>query len=121
MIEKATDGFDPVIFRKYQQIAVRVLRLYEKDKRREEQKLHKAKENLDKRLKFGKSKGLINRWTSESALKSFRQSETNFEIFCLWEKSETYQFYKELASCPVMVHNPTGSGSFSFGKVKGIK
>lgn len=95
--EKVKDS-DLLIFRHYQLLACAILQRYWKDKKREEEKLNKARIQMEKRIKEGRSKGLIRRWTPQSAEQSFRQMEQNFEDFCYWENTELYEFYWDIAS-----------------------
>lgn len=85
----------------YQALAKAVIKTYNKDLEREYKLLLKAKENLYKRIRYGRSQGLVRRW-NENALKAWESWNQSFERFDeIFKESESadFQLFKELAEC----------------------
>ena len=103
--------YTPETFVCYQALARAVLRTYEVDRNREYRKCLKAKNDLLLRLKDGKSKGLVRRWSGrpEDAWKSWNHSFEKYEEVLQEENSEMYKLLVELALCEPVAHCQSGS------------
>lgn len=94
---KESQEFSLLMFRHYQKLGAAVIKQYQSDKSKEEKKLMREKEKLVKRLKDGKSSGLVHRFQNPmNAWICWEHAFQNFESFCYWEKTDVYKFYKEL-------------------------